>query len=136
MMRRMKMRLIACWVTTALVAFVFVAGGVMDVLQPPDVIKGITHLGYPVYFATILGVWKVLGGLVVLAPRLPRLKEWAYAGMIIDVTGAAASHAYVGDPPVNSVIPLVIAGIVMASWALRPASRTLGVIPGPIEPAR
>lgn len=122
----MKPRLIAYWVTTALTAFVFLSGGVMDIVQPPDVIKGMTDLGYPVYFTTILGVWKVLGGVAVLAPRLPRLKEWAYAGMIFDLTGASASHASVGDPVAKVVIPLVLAGIVMASWALRPDSRRLG----------
>lgn len=127
----MKMRSIAYWVTTALTGFVFLFGGVMDVRQTPDVVKGITDLGYPAYFATILGIWKVLGALVVLAPRLPRLKEWAYAGMIFDLTAASASHASVGDPPAKIIIPLVIAGIVMASWALRPASRKLGELRAP-----
>ena len=48
--------------------------------------EGMRHLGYPDYFATILGVWKVLGGIAVLLPRTPRLKEWAYAGMVFDLT--------------------------------------------------
>jgi hypothetical protein len=125
----MKPRLIAYWVTTALTAFVFLSGGVMDVLQPPDVIKGMTDLGYTAYFTTILGVWKFLGGLTVLAPRLPRLKEWAYAGMFFDLSGASASHAAVGDPAVKVVVPLVLLGIVMTSWALRPESRRLGGAP-------
>ena len=56
-----------------------------------------SHLGYPAYFAVLLGVWKVLGGLAILAPRLPRLKEWAYAGMFFDLSGAAISHGSVGD---------------------------------------
>jgi uncharacterized membrane protein YphA (DoxX/SURF4 family) len=131
----MKMRKVAYWVTTGLTGFVFLFGGVVDAMQTPDVVKGLGHLGYPAYFATILGIWKVLGALVVLAPRLPRLKEWAYAGMIIDVTAAAASHATVGDPALNVVVPLVIAGIVMASWALRPPSRVLGVISRASAPA-
>jgi uncharacterized membrane protein YphA (DoxX/SURF4 family) len=82
-----------------------------------------THLGYPPYFMVILGVWKVLGGIAVLIPRTPRLKEWAYAGMFFDLTGATASHASVGDPIAKIVTPLIIVGIVIASWALRPASR-------------
>ena len=122
----MKGRLIGYWVATALTAFVFLSGGVMDIIQPPDVIKGMTDLGYPVYFTTILGVWKVLGGIVVLAPRLPRLKEWAYAGMIFDLTGASLSHAAHGDDTFHIVVPLILAGIVVASWALRPESRKLG----------
>lgn len=88
--------------------------------------EGMTHLGYPAYFVSILSVWKTLGGVAVLAPRLPRLKEWAYAGMFFDLSGAAASHASVGDPAGKIATPLVILGIVAASWALRPESRKLG----------
>jgi uncharacterized membrane protein YphA (DoxX/SURF4 family) len=116
---------IAYWVTTALTALVFLGGGVADVLQPADLVKGMTDLGYPTYVTTILGVWKILGGFAVLAPRLPRLKEWAYAGMIFDLIGASASHAAVGDPAGKVATPLIILGIVMASWVLRPESRTL-----------
>ena len=122
----MKTPRIAYWVTTALTAFVFLSGGVMDIIQPPDLLKGMTDLGYPAYFTTILGVWKILGGIAALAPRLPRLKEWAYAGMFFDLSGAAASHASVGDPVAKIVTPLILLGIVMASWALRPESRKLG----------
>jgi uncharacterized membrane protein YphA (DoxX/SURF4 family) len=130
------MRTIAYWVTTALIAFVFLAGGAADLSKAAPVIEGMTHLGYPAYFATILGVWKVLGGVAVLAPRLPRLKEWAYAGMIFDLTGASASHAALGDPIGNVVGPLIITAIVAASWALRPGSRKLpaAVRPGTPPP--
>lgn len=133
----MKMRRIAYWVTTALTAFVFLSGGAADVARPSFVMEGMTHLGYPAYFVLILGAWKVLGGVAVLAPGLPRLKEWAYAGMTFDLTGAAASHAAVGDPAGKVVTPLVILGIVMASWALRPESRRLtGASGHPAEPPR
>jgi uncharacterized membrane protein YphA (DoxX/SURF4 family) len=124
------MRRIAYWVATGLTAFVFLSGGAADIARPDFVMEGMTHLGYPVYFVTMLGVWKVLGGLVVLAPGTPRLKEWAYAGMVFDLTGAAASHAAFGDPTGKVVAPLVILGIVAASWALRPAGRTLRDAPG------
>jgi len=122
----MKMRTIAYWITTALTALVFLSGGVGDVLHPAPVVDLMAHLGYPVYFLTILGVWKVLGGIAVLAPRFPRLKEWAYAGMLFDLTGATASHASVGDPVGKIVTPLIFLAILIASWALRPESRKLG----------
>jgi hypothetical protein len=114
----MNMRSIAYWTTTALTAFVFLAGGA-------KVLEGMTHLGYPAYFLVILGVWKLLGGIAVLLPRLARLKEWAYAGMLFDLTGASASHLSVGDPHLKIATPLVILCIVIASWALRPRSRWL-----------
>jgi hypothetical protein len=62
-------------------------------------------------------------------PGFPRLKEWAYAGMFFDLTGASASHAAVGDPVAKILTPLVILGIVIASWWLRPDSRKLGEVP-------
>jgi uncharacterized membrane protein YphA (DoxX/SURF4 family) len=116
---------IAYWVTTGLTAFVFLSGGAGELARPAFVVEGMTHLGYPVYFVSILGVWKLLGGAAVLAPGVPRLKEWAYAGMLFDLTGAAASHAAIGDPAGKIAAPLILLGIVMTSWALRPESRKL-----------
>ncbi|MEY4512153.1 MAG: hypothetical protein RLZZ450_4275 [Pseudomonadota bacterium] len=124
----MKPKLIAYWITTALVAFVFVGGGTMDLLGSAEVIAGMAALGYPAYFATILGVWKVLGAGAVLVPGLPRVKEWAYAGMFFDLTGAAISHASVSDPAGKVITPLVITALLIASWRLRPASRVLGTL--------
>ena len=121
----MKPRNLAYWITTGLLAFVFVGGGLFDLSGSPDVATQLGHLGYPLYLATLLGVWKVLGGLAVLAPGMPRLKEWAYAGMMFDLTGAVVSHAAVGDAFAQIATPLVILGILAASWALRPADRTL-----------
>ena len=115
----------AYWATTGLAALAFAFGGLADVMRAPDVREGLAHLGYPMYFAAILGVWKLLGATAIVAPGLPRLKEWAYAGMFFDLTGAAASHAAVGDPAANILTPLLVLVIVVASWVLRPESRSL-----------
>jgi uncharacterized membrane protein YphA (DoxX/SURF4 family) len=125
----MNRRTIAYWVATALTAFVFLSGGVVDVGRFEFAAEGIKKLEYPLYFMTILGVWKILGGIVVLLPRLPLLKEWAYAGMTFNLTGAAASHFANGDPLKEILTPLVLWGIVAASWALRPASRRVSAAP-------
>lgn len=122
----MASRTIGYWATTGLVAAAFAFGGAMDLVRPPDLVAGMAHLGYAPYFLLVLGTWKLLGAAALLAPGLPRLKEWAYAGMIFDLTGAAISHAAVGDPAGKVVTPLVLAALVVASWALRPASRVLG----------
>ena len=119
---------IGYWIATGLVALSLLSGGAAQLAHQRDTIAGIVHLGYPAYFATILGVWKVLGGVVLLAPRLPRLKEWAYAGAVFDFTGAAASHAAAGDHGSGAfhvIVPLVLAGIAIVSWGLRPANRQL-----------
>jgi hypothetical protein len=117
---------IAYWITTGLVALALGSGGVGDVLRVDDVVAGMVHLGYPIYFCVILGVWKLLGAAVLLAPRLPRLKEWAYAGAVFDFTGAVFSHGASDDPATKMIAPLVLAGLTLASWALRPPGRTLG----------
>jgi uncharacterized membrane protein YphA (DoxX/SURF4 family) len=121
----MRIRTIAYWITTGLTAFVFLFSGALNAARPAPVIEAMSKLDYPGYLAVILGVWKVLGGVAILLPRFPRLKEWAYAGMVFDLTGAAASHAACGHPASEIATPLVILGIVVASWALRPESRTL-----------
>jgi hypothetical protein len=118
-----QLKTFAYWGATLLTALAFLTGGVADLTRGPALVAGMSHLGYPSYFMLILGAWKVLGALAIVAPRLPRLKEWAYAGMFFDLTGAALSHASVGDPPAKVLVPLVILAIAATSWALRPASR-------------
>ena len=127
----MKTKSILYWTMTILVAF-FMSGGVSQIWQyyanPHGVVP---ELGYPMYFFAILGFWKVLGAIAILVPRFPRLKEWAYAGIFFDLTGAAASCAAVGGYGAygfHVIAPLIIAGFTVASWALRPPSRTVGVL--------
>ncbi len=123
---------IAYWITTGLVAFFIGGGGLSQIWQykvsPHSVVP---VLGYPMYFFAILGVWKFLGAIAILAPRFPRLKEWAYAGIFFDLTGAAASCLAVGGYGAygfHVIAPLVICGLTAASWALRPESRRIGVV--------
>jgi uncharacterized membrane protein YphA (DoxX/SURF4 family) len=113
----------AYWITTAVLATECLAGGVMGGLQMSPFRDTATHLGYPSYFMSILGVWYVSAGVVLLAPRLPRLKEWAYAGLVFNYTGAAASHMWVGDGAGKLVAPVAFLGLTAASWALRPPAR-------------
>lgn len=121
----MKVKAIGYWVCTLAIALVMLTGGVMQVMRSPTAIEGITHLGYPVHFAVLLGVWKILGAIVILLPGLALAKEWAYAGIFIDLTGASVAHAAAGDGVGNIIAPLLFAAAVAASWALRPATRTL-----------
>ena len=127
----MKAKPILYWVTTILVALPIGSGGVAQVAHSQQNVDGFVHvLGYPLYFVTILGVWKVLGAIAILVPRFPRLKEWAYAGIFFDLTGAAATWAAVGGSgeAFHILAPLIIAGFAVTSWALRPESRRIGVL--------
>jgi hypothetical protein len=116
-------RAIAYWMTTMIIAAELAVGGVWDILRT-DYVREVLEqqLGYPAYFSVIIGVWKVPGALVLLVPRLPRLKEWAYAGAVFTYTGAAASHLAVGDGAF-ALGPIGFAAIALASWALRPSAR-------------
>lgn len=123
--KRERLRVIAYWVTTVLGPASFVIGGALFLAHAEHQVAVFTQLGYPTYVLSILGAWKVLGVIAVLVPGFPRLKEWAYAGFFFDLTGAAASQAFAGNDPVQILAPLGFLAVVMASWALRPASRRL-----------
>jgi uncharacterized membrane protein YphA (DoxX/SURF4 family) len=119
-----RTRSIVYWVATALVVFELVLGGIWDVLRVPHVRAVFERLGYPLYFLVILGVWKLLGAVALVIPRFPRLKEWAYAGVVFSLTGALASHVAAGDIEPGPMSYLVVmVGITAASWSLRPPSR-------------
>src|SRR5215471_2938589 len=127
-----KTKLLGYWTATSLIGLETLAGGVTDLahgrtslVSGPFVLDIITHLGYPPYLLTILGFWKVLGGIVLFVPGLPRIKEWVYAGIFFELTGAAASWALHGDNASELIAPLVLTAIAMLSWALRPQHRTL-----------
>lgn len=121
----MNGKTIGYWVATGLTALSMGMGGLMDLQRGPEMVAGMAKLGYPAYFLLLLGTWKVLAVPALLAPKLPRLKEWAYAGIAFDLTGAAFSHAAAGDAAGKVITPLVLLAIAAASWALRPDSRKL-----------
>lgn len=124
-----KSRTILYWIMTALVVLPIGSGGVAQVMQYFAAPHGVVPvLGYPMYFFLILGFWKFFGALTILVPGFPRLKEWAYAGIFFDLTGAAASNALSGGYGAygfHVIAPLIITGFMLASWALRPPSRRL-----------
>jgi uncharacterized membrane protein YphA (DoxX/SURF4 family) len=123
-MKAERTRAIVYWVATALLVFELVLGGIWDVLRVPHVRVVIERLGYPLYFLVILGVWKLLGAVALVIPRFPRLKEWAYAGVIFNLTGALVSHVASGDIEPGPMSYLVVmVGITATSWSLRPPSR-------------
>lgn len=118
-----RTRNILYWITTIFGPASFIIGGVLNLVRSDETVANLAHLGYPPYFASILGAWKILGAIAVVVPRFPRLKVLAYAGFFFDLTGAAASRAFVGDSFGDIVAPLVFLALVAASFVLRPASR-------------
>jgi hypothetical protein len=118
-------RIMTYWTFTVLLVFELAAGSVWNLLQIEWVRVQLNHLGYPPYFIYINGAWQVGGAAAIIAPRFPRLKEWAYAGAFFHFSGAVASHLLAGDGVEVWLPPLVFLMFVVASWALRPADRRL-----------
>ena len=110
-----KANKIIYWIATLWLVLGMLSTGAMQLfhakaegaVSPPGV-HGITHLGYPVYFLTILGIWKMLGVMALLIPKFPLLKEWAYAGSFFAMSGAVYSHIAVGDPTKENVPALLL----------------------------
>lgn len=121
----MDRKMIGYWATTGLFCLAMLGGGIGDLFHVESLKEEVMRLGYPEYLLTILGVAKLSGAVVVGAPGLPRLKEWAYAGFTADLLGATVSHAFVGDPLPTTLRPALILCVGLASWALRPDDRRL-----------
>jgi len=127
-----KRNKIIFWFTTIWLALGMLSTGTLQLfrakaegaLAPPGV-YGITHLGYPVYFLTILGIWKILGAVAVLSPKFPLLKAWAYAGFFFVMSGAIFSHIAVGDF-ISEIFPsLLLLILTVVSWYFRPENRKI-----------
>jgi hypothetical protein len=106
--------------STAILVLEILVGAFMDLAHLPYVVQDIRSIGYPTYVLYIVGVWKVLAVAALLWPRLPRLREWAYAGVFFEMSGAAASHVLVGDPIGKYAAPLAFTFLTLVSWWFQP----------------
>ena len=120
MTRRNK---IIYWVATIWLALGMLATGIVQLIRLEEEAATMAHLGYPAYLLTILGVWKILGVVIVLVPKLPVLKEWAYAGFFFVMSGAVFSHLATGDDAKEYFGPVLLLILILISWYFRPANR-------------
>ena len=121
-----RKRVIGYWLLTGMVLVAESGAGFSMLTQAEGPVEGIVgRLGYPLYFLTILGSFKLAGVITLGLPRLPRLKEWAYAGFGFDFIGAAASHAFAGHGLDKIGPPFIILTVLVGSYLLRPAERRL-----------
>ncbi|HEY9048445.1 MAG TPA: DoxX family protein [Ohtaekwangia sp.] len=118
-----KRNKIIYWIATIWLALGMVSTGVVQLLQVKEEVDMMTHLGYPLYFLIILGVWKLLGVIAVLIPKFPLLKEWAYAGFFFAMSGAVLSHLASGDGAKEFFGPTLLIVLTIISWYFRPADR-------------
>jgi DoxX-like protein len=120
-----KRKLIWYWIITAILSFCIFFGGLAQALQVKDVLQGFKPLGYPAYFISIIGIWKVLGVIAILIPKFKLLKEWAYAGIFFTMTGAVISHIASHDVSAQIIAPVLLAVFTLLSWYLRPDDRKI-----------
>ncbi|MFT3674361.1 MAG: DoxX family protein [Chitinophagaceae bacterium] len=118
-----KRNRIIYWIATGWLALGMLSTGVVQLLKMKEEVDMMTHLGYPLYFLTILGTWKMLGVITILMPKFPVLKEWAYAGFFFAMSGAIISHLAMGDAAKEYFGPVLLLVLTIVSWYFRPASR-------------
>jgi hypothetical protein len=120
-----KRNKIIYWVATLWLALGMFSTGLVQILRVKEEVDLFNTLGYPLYFMTLLGIWKILGVVAVLIPKSPVLKEWAYAGFFFAMSGAIFSHLALRHPPIDLFGPLLLLVLTVASWYFRPAPRKL-----------
>ncbi len=113
------------WVATIWLSLGMVSTGIVQFIQMEEEVQKMNTLGYPSYFLTIIGVWKILGVVAVLIPKFPLLKEWAYAGFFFLMSGAIFSHLAVGDHAIEFFGPSLLILLTLVSWYFRPDNRKL-----------
>ena len=116
------------WIATLWLALGMTSTGIVQLLQTKEEIDLMNGLGYPVYFLTIIGIWKLLGTIAILLPKFPLVKEWAYAGFFFNMSGAIFSHVAMGHGGLDLFGPALLIVLTAVSWYFRPAERRLVAI--------
>ena len=116
------------WIATAWLSLGMLSTGITQLLNMKEETDFIINMGYPSYFLTILGLSKILGVIILLIPKFPLLKEWAYAGFFFTMSGAVFSHFASGNS-ISEIFPaLLLLVLTVVSWYFRPANRKLLLI--------
>jgi uncharacterized membrane protein YphA (DoxX/SURF4 family) len=116
------------WIATCWLSLGMVSSGIVQLIKVPEEVTMMTHLGYPLYFLTIIGIWKLLGVVAVLIPKFSLLKEWTYAGFFFVMSGAVFSHIAAEDEAKEFFGPLLLLTLTVVSWYFRPENRKINSI--------
>lgn len=118
-----KSHRIIYWIATVWLALGMLSGGIIQLIRLDEEVEMMDWLGYPEYFLTILGTWKILGVIAILIPKFPLLKEWAYAGFFFAMSGALFSHIACRDEAQTVFGPILLLVLTVVSWYFRPPGR-------------
>jgi len=123
-----KRNKIIYWISTLWLALGMASTGIVQLLGVKEETEMMAHLGYPPYFLTILGTWKILGVIAILIPKFTLLKEWTYAGFFFAMSGAILSHIASHDA-IKEIFPsLLLLVLTLVSWYFRPVNRKMSII--------
>src|SRR5688500_16581714 len=120
-----KRNKIIYWIATIWLALGMLSTGIVQLIKMKEEVDMFNNLGYPIYLLTLLGIWKFLGVIVLLVPKFPLVKEWAYAGFFFVMSGAVFSHIVNGDDAKELFGPGLLLVLTFVSWYFRPADRKL-----------
>ena len=120
-----KRNKIIYWISTVWLALGMASTGLVQLIKMKEEVEMMGHLGYPEYTLTILGIWKLLGVVVILIPKFPLLKEWAYAGFFFSMSGAIISHLAMEDSAKELFGPTLLLLLTVVSWYFRPVERKI-----------
>lgn len=121
-------KIIYC-IATVWLSLGMLSTGIVQLIKMKEEVALFKQLGYPLYFLTILGIWKILGVVAVLIPKFTLLKEWAYAGFFFAMSGAVFSHIAIGDTSVSAYFgPILLLVLTVVSWYFRSADRKISAV--------
>ncbi len=123
-----KKNKIIYWVATLWLALGMVSTGIVQIIHMKEEVDRMAALGYPAYFLTIIGMWKMLGVVAVLLPKFPLVKEWAYAGFFFLMSGAILTHLSVGSAAADYFGPTLLLVLTSVSWYYRPNEKRLHTV--------
>ena len=118
------LRKTAYWGATGLVAIVPLLAAFAYLTAAPQAIENFRHVGYPQQLRVLLGIGKLAGAIVLLLPRLPTLKEWAYAGFTFMWIAATVAHYVAGDKPLF-LLPVALIAVLTVSYVTRSSDRRI-----------
>jgi hypothetical protein len=123
-----KLPKIVYWIATVWLCLGMLSTGIVQLLKVEGEVDFVLAMGYPAYFLTLLGIWKILGVVAVLIPKFPVLKEWTYAGFFFAMSGAVFSHIVLKHSFGEIFPPILLLGLTGLSWYFRPESRKVSLV--------
>lgn len=125
-----KKSTVAYWIVTVILVLFMLMDGIGGVTHQQAGVESITHLGYPEYLLTIVGVAKLAGAIAIIQNRFITIKEWAYAGFTINCIGAFLSWYFTDHFSGTTFFPLIVLLIMFLSyflWKKLPAQQQTAV---------